>query len=128
MGLTNWIMKRGSYGLSISLLILYKHAITAGVTDERERWNFAFQNNVLLPISLTKEDLAALNEVITNDLPWDTKNEDQKPANIVRRIVLVKAMNSVGGRLHPDYRNTIFSGIQKGIDEFKAKNQNVPIE
>ncbi len=128
MGLTDWILKRGAYGLSASLLILYKQATIAEIAGEHERWNFAFQNHTFLPISLTEEDLVAFHEVITDERPWNMDETDQKPANVVRRIVLIKARTSVGGALHPDHRRTIFGGIQKGIDEFKKNNPNISIE
>lgn len=124
----NWIIKQGSYGLSVSLLLLYRKAVFAGVAGEKERWQFAFQNPSL-PIPLTREDLVAFKQILEENKFWDgTDSKYKTPARIVGLIVMRKSNNAVGGILDSDNAEIIVQGIVKGLKVFCKKYPEIEVD
>ena len=117
-------MRRGAIGFSSSLLLLYTDAAATGIETEHKKWQYAFSVAPTLAVPLGKDDMRAFQQVLSYEHFWDDKTDISKPALVVEAIVMQKAINSVGGFVHPDHAETLRQGVAEGIASFKAKFPN----
>jgi len=122
-------------GFSQMLLLFYKDAVMAGISGERERWQFAYRLISTLSTSTAetafpKEQKEAFKQIVSENRFWEDVDEIKtRPSYIVLMIVMRKFNNaSPEGQADSDITNAVIRGADQGIVIFHKKCPEIKID